>query len=459
MQTEKTVATPSPEALAMQADWDLMTALLGGTRAMRAAGETYLPKRNLEEQADYKIRLERATLFPATSKTVREMAGRVFGAPLIESDDVPDWISDEVLTNVDRQGRNLQAWAAEWFRRGLAHGLCHVLVDSPASAPGATVADQKAAGVRPYAMHIDKNRVLGWKVDDKGKLLQVRIAFERSEPDGPWSTKTVPQVRVYEPGKCEVWEEGADKKWAKVDDIKVGVKGIPLVTFYTERTATMQADPPLRELAYLNVKHWQQQSSLDTLLDTACVPILAISGGEDDGKVVIGARSAVKLPVGGDMKFVEHSGKAIDSGRNQLQDLQEQMRQAGAKLLQKEQVKTATQSGEESMQANSPLATMVMDFEDALALLLDTVAAWRGESVGGKVKCQPNLDPDFQPAESMGVLTGMVSVSALSRQTLFAEAQRRGMIDEAAEWEAEQVRIQEEGGAPAPTSGQPGGDQ
>jgi hypothetical protein len=41
----------------------------------------------------------------------------------------------------------------------------------------------------------------------------------------------------------------------------------------------MMGISPLRDLAYLNVKHWQSQSDQDTILHVARVPILAISAG------------------------------------------------------------------------------------------------------------------------------------------------------------------------------------
>jgi hypothetical protein len=50
---------------------------------------------------------------------------------------------------------------------------------------------------------------------------------------------------------------------------------IPFVPLYGTRLAFMMGISPLRDVAYLNVKHWQSQSDQDTILHVARVPILA----------------------------------------------------------------------------------------------------------------------------------------------------------------------------------------
>jgi hypothetical protein len=44
------------------------------------------------------------------------------------------------------------------------------------------------------------------------------------------------------------------------------------------RCAFGDGEPPLLDLAYLNVKHWQSQSDQDNILHIARVPILALIG-------------------------------------------------------------------------------------------------------------------------------------------------------------------------------------
>lgn len=442
-----------PRVSAMAEDWQLIDALLGGTRAMRAAGTRYMPRFGLEDVADYKARLSLATLFPAMEQTLREMTGRVF-AEEIGVQDVLPWIVDEVWPNIDMQDANGHVFGREWWRCSLAYGLAHVLVESPMAPEVRTQADQRASGVRPYCILLHPSRVLGWQVGTDGALSQLRLTWSRTEP-GEFGAVTIEQIRVYEtrPGTT-VWvrvfekrKQGNEEAWIEVEQIETGADFIPLATFYTGKTATLEAVPPLRELAYLNAKHWAQQCSTDALLQVASVPILCAIGIDDETSIAIGAKSAVKISnPNGKLAFVEHSGAAIGAGRQSLLDLEQQMKAIGAKLIEQgAATKTATQAGEEAASSNSVLGGWVRDFRDAMNALLDIIASYRGEESGGTVEINADLDPDSVPNETMTVLGKMVATGGLSRQTQFAEAQRRGLVSSELTWEDEQARIETEG--------------
>ena len=59
---------------------------MGGTTAMRAAKDAYLPKQPREDQQDYDYRLKTSTLFPAFARTVGVMAGFNPRPPLLAGD-------------------------------------------------------------------------------------------------------------------------------------------------------------------------------------------------------------------------------------------------------------------------------------------------------------------------------------------------------------------------------------
>ncbi|MGE0209887.1 MAG: DUF4055 domain-containing protein [Lysobacteraceae bacterium] len=441
------VDTVSDAVAGMQGDWQLIADLLGGTRAMRAAGERYLPKRPMEEASDYAARLGGATLFPALAETIKRLVGRVFSEPVGVNDDVPAWIAEEVLPDVDRQGRNLHVFAKEWFDEALSYGVSHVLVESPRADGVRTRADQRAAGLRPYLIRIHPERMLGWRETD-GQLTQVRIRFDRTEDAGQFGTRRIEQVRVYEIGRVQTWEKNGEGEWALVDDIATGLPRIPLIALYTQRTGMLTATPPLRELAHLNVKHWRMQSSNDTLIDTASVPILALSGVQDGDDVLIGAKHAVRLPPGAAMQYVEHSGAAIEAGRRALLDLVEEMRQAGAKLLQPvEGNRTATEAREDASNDNSTLGGMATQLQDTLNDVLDLIAEYRGEAAGGTVQLNPNLDPELDTATAITDLLGLYREGIVSRPTVFEAAKRFGRVPDTVIWEDEQTLIGEDGPA------------
>jgi hypothetical protein len=449
------VAQPCIEHANMVTDWILVDHLRGGTKAMRDAGEKYLPKRPMEEVSDWKARLCFATLFPTFLQTSRANVGRVFAEPMLINDDVPKWIVDEVVPDVDMQGRNLHVWTREWFEEAFEYGLSHCIVESPEMSPDIKTRQQQTdAKIRPYLIKIHPRNVIGWRYENN-ELVQLRVRFSREDTSGEFGTTQVEQIRVYEKTGVRVYEEKTAGQWEVTEEYATTWTKIPLVTLYTNRTGRLEAVPPMRELAYLNAKHWRIQSSNDTLVETASVPILAVIGADDKTSITIGAKSAVLLPTGAEMKFVEHTGAAIKAGKESLEGIVEEMRQIGAKLLAPQggtknggsgasSTKTATQVSDEAARDNSQLGAMVLVFQDTVGELLDVIASFRGDDNGGTVEAQANLDPDLDPNTTMTTLQAMEAASIVSRQTVFDRAKDVGLLPEELTWDDEQERIKED---------------
>jgi len=447
------VSTKMKAVADMEANWRLVDDLNGGTSAMRSAGEKYMPRWPMEDRQDYDARVKVATLFPAYSETIATMTGRVFAKPLQVGEDVPEGIAGNILSNVDLEGRNIHVFGRDWFESALNYGLCHVLVDYPRTEAARTKADELASGARPYLVQIKPAQVLGWrsqKLAGVEQLVQFRFQEAVTEVDGEFGEKVVEQIRVLEPGRCRLYRKNKDGVWALHDDFATSLPSIPLVTLYANRTGFMQGKPPLLELAHLNVKHWQSQSDQDTILHTARVPLLARIGAEqrydDNGQpaadMQIG-KSLIDLPAGGDLKYVEHGGAAIQAGQESLAALEEQMKTAGAKLLTKTVLSMAeSQAKDEKAKEVSQLGMMAQNLEDSLDRVLDYCAKWMGlGDDGGHLGVEADLDADNAPAQTMEVLLKMVVASTLSNETAFNEAKRRGLVSDDLDWATEQERI------------------
>lgn len=446
----------------MRQDWLIVDALMGGTKAMRSAGRTFLPQWPKESETSYHDRLMLSTLFPAFSETVKNMTGRVFAEPIVVGDDVPTEIAG-YLQNIDNQGNNLQVWAQTVFAAGLSHGLVFALADYPQTVDMVSRADEIAAGVRPYAVIIKPEQVLGWKytmINGQPFLTQFRYmeSVEVDDPDNEFTTKCINQIRVLVPGGWFIYRQNGESKngWEVFNEGLTSLSYIPLAVFYTNRTGFMTACPPLLELAHLNVKHWQSQSDQDNILHVARVPLLVAIGAGDmvgpDGVTVpwemtIGTSAATRIEQGGDLKFVEHTGSAIEAGTNALDSLVEEMRMAGAKLLQKEKqaTKTATQASEEAAQETSQLETMAGQLEDFLDQILQMFADWIGQPEGGHVEVSGNFETDFGQETTLPALLNMAAQGRLSDETLFNEYKRRGVFSPDNTWEAEKQRIDDQG--------------
>ena len=447
------VHLPTAEMVELTKKTKIIDDLLGGTATMRKAAQTYLFQMEMEEHDSYRKRLERSTLYPALSETLSQMTGRVFFNP-IDVADVTETVQ-ALFDDVDLVGNNLDVFASRWFYSALAYGCSFALIDFTRVEAVKSRAEEKALNARPYWVHIKPHQVLGIKtarVNGKQAITQFRYVVNEQVEDGEFGVKTVKHVYVYEIGKVRKFSE-AEGEFRFESELQLTAQNrpldfVPVVPFITKRNELTHAiEPPLMELAYLNVKHWQSQSDQDNITNIARVPLLAIYSNDEVKQLAIGG-SAVHLPTGSSMQFVEHSGQAIASGVESLKDLEEQMKTAGAKLLTKTALAmTDSQARDEAGKEISQLRLLANRFEDAIDLALEYTGHWLGiakEQVGN-VQISGNIENDLDPSASMASVIQLRNAGVISNQSTFDEAKRRGLLADGLEWETEQERLQSEG--------------
>lgn len=441
---QQAITKTHPEVSELSPYWAMAEALIGGTLEMREKGELYLPRWPNEEKDSYEKRLACATLLPAFSETVANMTGRVFRAPLIPQDNVPPKVA-AILPEFDGQGRSVDRFAMEVFACALAAGSAGILVDMPYIEGATTQADIVAAGARPYAVLIEPDSIINWRIGKNGSIEHLRFYETAEEPDGDFNVKSIKQIRALWPGRFEIHRKNDKGEWVMHQSGAMSLDVIPYVpVVFGDDDHVVTAKPKMRDLMHLNIEHWQSKSDQQTILHVARVPVLTIIGVEDDAfKLKIGASTATKLPRDSDMKYVEHSGSSIEAGRNSLKDLEEQMRQAGAQLLKRTEISlTESQARDEASRLVAPLANMAKKLEDALDQTLPLFAKWLGEADGGNIKVGADLDLDLAPPESLDVLLKANLAGKISDETLFNELQRRGAISDDYDWETERERLQ-----------------
>lgn len=454
------VATPTKEYKELAALWTLPRTLMGGTRAMRKAGVTYLPKEAAESSDAYAARLARTTLFNAFRKTVRDMTGKVFRKKIVLEKDVPSELV-AFAENIDNAGRHLNVFARDVFFDAMQPGIAFILVEMPkALAQGSgtgrggevTRADEQKR--RPYFVHIKAEDLIGWKtavIEGVTTLVQARILECVTVADGPYAEVSIKQIRVLEPGRWEIHREvtdGPDKgKWIKFDEGNTTLGYIPLVPVYLNRTGFMTGEPPLEDLADLNVAHWQSQSDQRNILHVARVPVLFMSGFTEDDTVEIGASKAVRAAApDADMKYVEHTGAAIDAGDKDISNLEFQMQTQGLQLLVAQPGgKTATGEMHDEEKENSPLAMMATALEDAIELGFAYMADYisKGQA-GGSVVVNKDFGITAGAAAQIPNIINAVNAGILDKQTAIEMFIRYGLLPDDADAETIQARADAE---------------
>lgn len=447
------VAEPSRNSAYGSAKIKKIRDLRGGVEAMRAAGEAYLPKEENEEQHDYDDRLKRSWLFPALDQAISDAADTVFRKEVSPGDDVPEQLII-LEPNITNEGRNLNNFAFDVFEDGLEAGVSFILVDMPAREGELTRQDQQALNIRPYWSLVRAEDVLGWKtstVNNNTVLSQIRIletAFE-DDTSNEFEQTEVAQVRVItrdmETGVVSVAlyrKDDKGKDWVLFSEVFTGLDVITVVPFYTERSGFFTADPPFENLADLNIAHWQSASDQRNILHNVRVPKLFMKGMDADELGNSPNTAIIATSPEADAKWLEHGGKAIDSGRQDLLDLEDRMHQVGLQIITRPVANTsATDSDNSRQKETTALGQWANNLKEALEQALQFSADYLNIEDGGSIEVNKDFRSATSSSAELQFLLNAVNTGQISQKTFLKESIRRGLLMDDMEVDKEIERI------------------
>jgi hypothetical protein len=442
--SQATVATPTEAVKAMLDHFELPRTLMGGTRAMRKASKKYLPQEAAESDEAYKNRLERSFLYNAFLHAVRNLSGKILGKKGLDiQEKTPDAIK-VVCDDIDLHGRDLSAFIHDVVEDTMSVGVSHILIDHPTvkGSNALSVAEEQENGIRPYLVHYRAEQVIGWKVrrvGSKDQLVQLRLLEVVVEPDGEWGETSIEQIRVLEPGRWTIYRLASTDKnktvqWVIYDQGESSIKDeIPFVSFYARRTGFMQALPPLEDLAYVNVAHWQSASDQRHIVHVARVPILFGTGlDEDQGKLEIGANRLLKAPSGATLAFVEHTGSAIRAGQVDLTQLEDKMAILALEpvLQDRPGTQTATARALDTAEAQSVLQNITDTIKDSIDLVFYYLGLWlKVDGDAGGVILEADDPASLVDSVGLQELGKARTAGDISRTAYLTELKRRNILN------------------------------
>lgn len=424
------VNTKSKQFKDLEDDLELVSALWGGTRAMRDAGKTYLPQEPGEENEDYKVRKNRSTLTNIFRKTINTYAGRIFSEPVtIEGQER----LDDFEENVDLEGRDFHRFGYDLARFTLRDGLRFIVIEAPIADGVETKADDRIAGIRPYFIDVDARNVLGLKVDTSGSqtvITQFRMIETVHEGGDEFVQDAIDQIRVIEPNQVSLYRKNAKGDWHLYDTIITSVGFVAVVPVFSDRQGFMESQPPLMDLAWLNIEHWQKSSDQSNILHVARVPILHWSGYKPmidaDGNSVDLTVSANTMAKSADpqakLTYVSiESGSGIDAGRQDLIDIENRMVALGAEFVtpNKSGDMTATEKAIDESGDISELSAFAQNLKDSLTVAMGMVADMLGTTFTGEI----NLNTD------LGIMTTPVNMEEVIKMRAMGDISREGMYE------------------------------
>ncbi len=480
--SEDSVAFKSIAYREMVKKWDLLVALREGTEAMRDARELYLPAHKAERPEDYDRRLRRSFLFPGFDAAIRRIVAKPFSkAVTIQEEKTLPEMTSQMLTDTDGAGKTFHEFLKDVFDAGNQYGMVHVLVDFPTTPEEISLATERRLNAHPRLVLVKPDQLFGFKSEIVGGaqvLTEIRVFEQALVPFGKWGEKLVNFIRVIRENDWELHEQKADEEdenkrrrsrgnqhqsWNLVASGPHTFGAVPLLTYYVTQTDFLEAEPTHEHLAELNLAHWQSHSDQRNILHFARVPMMFARGFEKD-EVENGFKIAPNDMIMSSSKdamveFIEHSGKAIESGQKDLDNLKDEMRALGLQPMMPNQVGDikATGLAIDEAQSQSEIQSWLRVLELFGRRILEMSASWTNEKLTDDVAVK--VFNDFSVGMSdkdAKLLHEMRTSKDIDQKTFLQEMQRRAIINEDADLDEIVAATEAEGANLANMTGEPG---
>ena len=415
LQQSQSVEAPNSAYLNMQPHWGLIEVLQGGTYEVRKQRQKLLPQEPREADASYNARLVRSVCPPYLVRLERLLAGMLTRKP-VRLNDVSDVITEQ-LFDVDLQGNDLNVWTYLTAVQCIRYGHVGVLVDAPKAGDNG----------RPYWVTVTPRDILGWRSeikDGKQQLTQLRLLEKVTVPVGLYGEKQVEQVRVLTPGAFEIHRQDDNGVYKVVEEGRTSLSEIPFAVAYSNRTGLLESRPPLADIAELNLKAYQVQSDLDTILHISAVPMLAIYGfPQSTEEITSGPGEAMALPFESKAEYIEPSGNSYDAQFKRLEQIEKQINELGlaAVLGQKLSAETAEAKRIDRSQGDSTMQVVAQQMQDMIDNCLRFHAEYMQEpNAGSSFINRDFLGTRLEPQEIQALLQ-LYTAGTITQETLLTQ--------------------------------------
>lgn len=458
------VQTPHADYAYRKPDWAKLRAFAEGARAVRAAGDVYLPRLSGQTEAEYDAYKRRAEVYGAIDRTIDGLEGAIFlKAPKVE---IPTGAEIEAMTNdVDLMGKTLIEWIRTQVREVLTTARGGVLIDF-------TPPEAKAA--RPYLVTYTTEQIINWEYQTiEGAQVLTLIVLEEimqaPSPQDPFVKCPVRRFRVLRlvDGKyvVELWTSTADKaeeftKTAETIPLRRGepLKRIPFVFLGATGQSVSPEKPPLTDVVELCHQHYMAAADYAHGLHWVGLPTPWVTGMNPKDKLAIGPSTAIILDnENAKVGMLEFTGTGLTSLEKRLNDLERKMAVLGARIL--EEQKTAAEAADTVRLRQGGDISTLGAISDAVSraceAVVDLLLWWNGEE---KPDSTVELNMDFQlaklpPAELVALLQAW-QAGGISKESFLFNLKRGQLLPEDRTVEDELAKLETE---TPPNMNQPAG--
>lgn len=438
----------------------------------------YLPRLPNEPWNEYERRRRNAFLTNVYSDISNNLSSKPFSKDCSLNDKTPDDIK-KIAENIDGLGNNLHVFAADVFKTAMDKGITWILSEFTKVPAGATLADERNLGARPYWVHIKPEKLIAvYSKFLKGQevIFHARIDEPCTELNG-YNEETYKRVRVMErepvvnelgeiidfgAATWALYQENTDRDpktgkdvttWDIIDFGVISIGVIPLIPLILGKRdgTSWRVQPPLCDLGYMQVKLFQMESNLDYTKELTAFPMLAGDGiagtipGQDGTStplvVPVGPRAVLFAPPDGNgkagsWKFIEPAGGSLTFLQKDIDSHKMEMRDLGMQPLSAANLTVVT-TANLSLKASNAVQAWALKLKDMLEQTWKITGLWTSDKTEPEVVVFTDFGVKIEGTDIADIAAAQTD-GVISKHLRFDEMKRRGVLMEEADWDKDE---------------------
>ena len=399
-----------PEYAAHYGMWRTIRDCYAGEAAIKSQGPLYLRKLTAHKDRDYEGFLSRAYFYNATRHTHEGVMGSLFRKPPEVT--LPPPAKSLPLDDVTLDRQTFYQFSKQVASDVTLMGRYGVLVDLPDDEQATSLGDN------PYFSGYSAESIYSWRqIMHRGRRVTDRVILLESETiltEYGTTSNTIVRVLRLDPDpetgdlvySQEVIRPSSDKDQPPfVARIPITVRGrkldyIPFVFINARNLLPGCSQPPLMDIATINISHYQSTALLEHGRFYAGMPTYVVSAGQDVGdtptasELAVGPSNVWELESGAKAWILEFNGHGLTFLENAVDSKQLQMQSLGGKLISSQRKAAALSSEAYSLMEQGDEATLLdiaESTEAGLALALEYLCDFRGIDLNAAGNSAPIL--------------------------------------------------------------------
>lgn len=445
------IDTLHPDYEKMAPLWKKCRDTIAGAEVIKNSdnSKSYLPVLSGQDNADYRGYVARAYFLGAAGRTVQGLSGAVFRKdPLIdapESKDIHEWLGDVTGANVP-----IDRFAQVIFDEVLSVGRVGVYVSLPVGESQTAV---------PYLSAWKAESIINWGLDYSGDVPQLAwVVLKEQVPaasEDPFGHETVEQYRHLYLDAAGIFtvqlyreEEGENKKKELVafgPAIQPNFRGQRLDFIPFDLLPGIDTEkPPLLDLVNANLHHYILSADYNWGLHFTGLPTPYVFGVPDSTQIKMGSSVAItSIDPQTTAGFLEFKGEGLKTLEAALDKVEHYIAYMGSRLLAQPRKAVEAAETHRLRQGAEQVTVMTLAQEVSQALTRQVGWALSWQRINAEVTITLNsdiVDARLEPADIQALLSAWTT-GAISKEVLFENFQRGGIIREDLTFEAEEEKI------------------